>query len=260
MALDRLAEATRSVSDVSGVAQSLADKDVLVLDGTEWSFRSNLVREIAYTRLTKRDRFWRHSGIAFYLEEHKDDGRYGRPDDWLIETIGAALPGGGAPHPRDRRRRQRRRRRPDTRGRCGGCPRRHVGPRTPRRGPLPSGSTAKRSSCWLQRLRTRSPEPAWSAERFGLLLGRARARGEVRDFEGARDDGLAALALAELSADPRATSQALVRLGVAEVRSGRLKSGDDALSEGPRARRRPRRRGGAGGGAPTAGHGVPDAG
>ena len=37
-------------------------------DGDGWAFRSNLVREVAYGRLTKHDRAHRHAGIASWIE------------------------------------------------------------------------------------------------------------------------------------------------------------------------------------------------
>ena len=38
--VERIAEAGHGSAEVGPVVQSLADKDVLVVDGREWSFRS----------------------------------------------------------------------------------------------------------------------------------------------------------------------------------------------------------------------------
>lgn len=69
-ALKRLAEATRGAHQVDDVVVSLRDKEVLSCEDGWWSFRSDLVREVAYSRLTKRDRLSRHLGIATYLDAH----------------------------------------------------------------------------------------------------------------------------------------------------------------------------------------------
>ncbi len=55
------------------VLDGLVDKEVLLVDGARWSFRSDLVREVAYNTLTKADRARRHHGIAAYLEKTVSD-------------------------------------------------------------------------------------------------------------------------------------------------------------------------------------------
>ena len=249
-ALDRLAAATRGEDDVSAVVQSLADKDVLVLEDREWSFRSNLVREIAYARLTKRDRLKRHAGIAFHLEEHKpgrhETDRFGdvRVDDGLAETIArhylvaARLTQEiGAVGPIDPEVVTARAvqwvsdaaRRAEEATSWPTAIRLYTEALDLLDAPGGAGSTSAENA-------SASDEPAPAGEastrdRFGLLLGRSSARIEQRDHDGARADGLAALALAEALEDPGLRSQALVRLGVADVRAGMLERGDEELSE-----------------------------
>jgi tetratricopeptide (TPR) repeat protein len=46
---------------------------VLVIEHGIWSFRSDLVREVAYGMLTKADRVRRHAGIAKWLEMHNPE-------------------------------------------------------------------------------------------------------------------------------------------------------------------------------------------
>ena len=44
------------------------------MPGSIWSFRSNLVRDVVYERLTKTDRAYRHAGIAAWIEANKVGG------------------------------------------------------------------------------------------------------------------------------------------------------------------------------------------
>lgn len=54
--------------DVDEALATLVADDLMALDGDLWSFRSDLVREVAYHALTKADRASRHVGIARYVE------------------------------------------------------------------------------------------------------------------------------------------------------------------------------------------------
>ena len=66
--LARMVELRDGVSEVSHDLASLVSKDLLELDGNRYRFRSNLVRDVAYGRLTKTARAQQHYGIAQYLE------------------------------------------------------------------------------------------------------------------------------------------------------------------------------------------------
>jgi class 3 adenylate cyclase/tetratricopeptide (TPR) repeat protein len=63
------------IDDVGPVLQSLVAKDLFVLSGSgpgkRWAFRSDLVREVAYSTLTKADRARSHQGIALWMEAHE---------------------------------------------------------------------------------------------------------------------------------------------------------------------------------------------
>jgi class 3 adenylate cyclase/predicted ATPase len=72
-ALERMAEQIRGVRDLPRVLSGLVDKEILVVEDRRWSFRSDLVREVAYGTLTKSDRAKRHCGIAVYLERNVPD-------------------------------------------------------------------------------------------------------------------------------------------------------------------------------------------
>ncbi|MEO5842557.1 MAG: adenylate/guanylate cyclase domain-containing protein [Acidimicrobiales bacterium] len=69
-ALRRMASELRGETSINDALSSLAEKDLLVvtrIDRGEWSFRSDLVRDVVYGRLTKSERARRHFGIADYL-------------------------------------------------------------------------------------------------------------------------------------------------------------------------------------------------
>ena len=78
MALHKMAEFTRADADtdfdLDTVLWELERADLLEVTGTVWWFRSNLVREVVYDRLTKTDRAWRHAGIAAWIEAHPHGG------------------------------------------------------------------------------------------------------------------------------------------------------------------------------------------
>ena len=74
MALERMAEYQRSDADISESRHTLERLDLLETQASMWSFRSNLVREVVYSRLTKADRAWRHAGIASWIEANKQGG------------------------------------------------------------------------------------------------------------------------------------------------------------------------------------------
>ena len=64
------------IDDVRPVLESLEAKELLILSGTgdaeKWTFRSDMVREVAYSTLTKADRAQSHAGIAAWMESHED--------------------------------------------------------------------------------------------------------------------------------------------------------------------------------------------
>ena len=52
--------------------ESLAAREFLVFDGDLYTFRSEVIREVAYSTLTKADRARSHAGIAKWIESHED--------------------------------------------------------------------------------------------------------------------------------------------------------------------------------------------
>jgi len=74
-ALRRMASELRGQTAIADALGALAEKDLLVItriDRGDWSFRSDLVRDVVYGRLTKSERARRHFGIADYLA-HGDE-------------------------------------------------------------------------------------------------------------------------------------------------------------------------------------------
>jgi tetratricopeptide (TPR) repeat protein len=57
-------------SRVDDAITGLVAKDLLIVEDARWSFRSDLVREVAYGMLTKADRARRHYGVAKWMESH----------------------------------------------------------------------------------------------------------------------------------------------------------------------------------------------
>jgi class 3 adenylate cyclase/tetratricopeptide (TPR) repeat protein len=73
-ALVTMAAVKRDVDPETARAQleSLAAREFLVFDGELYTFRSEVIREVAYSTLTKADRARSHAGIARWIEEYGD--------------------------------------------------------------------------------------------------------------------------------------------------------------------------------------------
>jgi class 3 adenylate cyclase/tetratricopeptide (TPR) repeat protein len=74
-ALTRMGAQLRDIPNVHEHVRNLRDRDLLLIERDEWSFRSDLVRDLTYARLTKTDRARRHAGIAAYLTGLGDGAR-----------------------------------------------------------------------------------------------------------------------------------------------------------------------------------------
>ncbi len=200
------ARAIRGDEDVSDIVDSLVEKDVLVADGDEWSFRSDLVREVAYSRLTRRDRMQRHLGIARYFDEHLADED---ADDRDVETIARhyveavrlslSSEGAVAPDLLDRS----------------------------VHWALLAARRAEQAGSYPQaeRLATQVLEILGDDEhrrRFDALICRSRSRVEQWQVAGAREDASAAMEHAEAVGDPAARAEAYLSLAAAASRSGEV--------------------------------------
>lgn len=219
-ALNRIAAELRDVADVSRSVRALVDSDVLDLDGTEWSFRSNLVREVSYARLTKRERLLRHLGIAEFMERAMGDGRC---DDATVETsarhlvvasqLASELGMAAA--------------RPDIAVRAV-----RWTDEAARRAEI-DGSWRLAERLYSDALDLIDEEDLTA--RFDVLIGRSRVRAESWEERGALDDATAALTIAERIADPRSSARsrarALLRRATALARSGHTGEADTELKE-----------------------------
>jgi class 3 adenylate cyclase/tetratricopeptide (TPR) repeat protein len=187
-------------ADVGPALEELVTKELLVMDGSgedaTWSFRSDLVREVAYGTLTKGDRARGHAGIAMWMERHEDLGHGGRLDvvthHWTrAAEVVAEL------------------------GVVDGVP----------------ADAADRALLWIDRAASRAEaeeEPAVAARLYGeglallhdgqddrhrvLVLGRARALASLRDLAPARADAEVALREAVAAGDGRCEARALLVL------------------------------------------------
>jgi len=198
---------------ISSSVAGLVLKDLLVVDDGRWSFRSDLVREVAYGMMTKADRARRHYGVAKWMESHNVSG----PADvdrtahhfataaGLVDELGTV---DGVPH-----------------------------------------DVYERALQWLDRaiaqaeagellpvvvklsthgLELRHAQRA-QVERF--LLARARARINMRDLAAAAVDVDAAMSSAADAGDDRARAAALLARGDLEQKTGDLNASAATLRE-----------------------------
>ena len=68
--LEIMAAEYHGITDVTAGLAGLIEKELLEVDDDRWSFRSDLVRDVAYGTLTKARRATGHAGIAKWLEHH----------------------------------------------------------------------------------------------------------------------------------------------------------------------------------------------
>jgi class 3 adenylate cyclase/tetratricopeptide (TPR) repeat protein len=83
--LAEMAKKMRGQDDISAALAGLVAKEILVLEpsGGWYSFRSDLMRDVAYSTITKVDRARAHAGIGKYLTHHAGDDA----DDANVERI-----------------------------------------------------------------------------------------------------------------------------------------------------------------------------
>ncbi len=197
--------------------ENLAAREFLVIDGDTYSFRSDVIREVAYSTLTKADRARSHAGIASWIEqnestehEHVVDqiaSHYAAAAELTIEI-----------------------------GRVGGVP----------------ADVTDRAVSWLTRAAERAiadslPAVASSlAGRALVLLDdtdprrqtlfhlRAVARTDRHDLDGAESDADAALSLAAAAADEVGIARAQLVLGEVHQQRGDFTLAIDVLADARR--------------------------
>jgi class 3 adenylate cyclase/tetratricopeptide (TPR) repeat protein len=224
-ALDKMALHSRGVADIRATLEQLAEADLLVLDGDSWSFRSDLLREVAYSTLTKHDRARRHEEIARWLEGHLDPDIPDSVVDQLANHWSTAAELGE-----------------------------ELGTRSTRRGDpaVPALHWLEEAAERAERMRALgvaerlydralriadlvSGDELKPARRVQLLVGRARSRAEERDLVGAQADVDKALALALANGVMAGEAGALLVAGDIANKAGRI---DDAVSSLRRAAER----------------------
>jgi class 3 adenylate cyclase/tetratricopeptide (TPR) repeat protein len=217
-ALVALASADRAGGEtgVSAALDSLVAADVLMAVDTGWGFRSELVREVGYTILTKAARARRHAAMAEWLAARVGDRPGGEDFDALAHHYGTAaelvveLDGVTG---------------------------------------VPSDLGVKALG-WLERAAIRAEsEELWpaavglldqalrlavfgdAAARDRLVLARARARVGLRDAVGAAEDVAESLVSAEARGDESLEAKAMVLRGEVERLEGRMERSSATLSQ-----------------------------
>jgi tetratricopeptide (TPR) repeat protein len=198
---------------IDEVLASVVAKDLLVLEGDIWSFRSELVREVAYGMLTKSERAKLHAGIAHWMETHEKFVHDAVIDriayHWTRAAELAADVGATEGVPRD---------------------------------------VTERALSWIERAAARAEvvgvplvasrlfadglelvgdEPTDRRHRF--LLGRASALGQLRELTDARECVVTALDDARTVADPEREADAQLVLADIEQKEGALGEADAHL-------------------------------
>lgn len=215
LALEEMATHGRSATDVQNVVAGLVEIGLLTSDGPRlWAFRSDVVREVAYARITKSQRAQLHAAIARYIEDNmvgevaEDNlvasmARHYRAAALLSEEIGS----GGLPT--------------DLRERAISW----------------QGEAASRADeAEMFRLSGRLFHEALdlvgetpSADRLTFLLGRARARTGLLEIPRARADVERALGVADALDDVPGRGRAFLAQAELERTAGQLEESDAAV-------------------------------
>ncbi len=187
-------------ADARQVLDRLAERDLLQIDRDEFHFKSELIREIAYGTLTKAERARRHAAFAPILAargEHFTDqaAHHLATAAELVAEIGA-VPGVPA----------------DIRAQAADALARAAERDEAVESWLPAEMHHDRTLSLL------GTEP--SLERRVALLGRARARVQLRHLDDARDDALTALDEARATDDRLHEAVALSIIGEGEAAAG----------------------------------------
>ncbi len=215
-------EESGEVADVAGSLHRLVVKDVLAVDGGEFAFRSDMVREVAYETLTKAERARRHFRLA---EWQSARARQLKRQDEELEQVAHHLLAAAR-----------------IAGDLGRIP------------DVPE-DVAPRAVDALQRAAQRAERRSQHAVAVRLLdeaaslitdegpvyrdvlLARAAAKAAADDLGGARADLALVRAAAEAALDRSAPARALIVEGDIEQREGRFASAADSLARAAEALR-----------------------
>ncbi|MGI9604387.1 MAG: adenylate/guanylate cyclase domain-containing protein [Acidimicrobiales bacterium] len=72
-ALERMVDKTRGLDNIGKPLDALQQFDLLEIHDRQWQFRSDLVHDVVYGRITKHDRAIRHHGVGTYLVSNFGD-------------------------------------------------------------------------------------------------------------------------------------------------------------------------------------------
>ncbi|HUQ39217.1 MAG TPA: adenylate/guanylate cyclase domain-containing protein [Acidimicrobiales bacterium] len=207
----------RGEYDAPGALELLAAKDLLLIDGDEWEFRSDLVREVAYETLTKAERARRHHRLATWLSTRLR--QLGREDEELeqlayhygmaAELVGELGTVDGVP--------------PDVARQALESISRAAARSDQRETPLVSLHLIDQALRILPKGEV--------DERRRLLLGRAQARASLRELSGARADVDAVVAEAEAAGNEADMARALTVLGDIEQKETRFADSTATLGQ-----------------------------
>ena len=178
--------------------EMLAERELLEVRGHRWSFRSDLVREVAYSTLTKADRVRRHAAIARWTEESLGPDQ--AIDDALVNRI-AHHYGVAATLARDL-------------GEVAGLPSDLTGRALQWLGEAGRRAESAEVHVVAARLYSSALDLAGgesSPQRLAFLLGRAEARVGLFELEAASRDVDAAITVAQHVEDRHGLARALLR-------------------------------------------------
>ncbi|HRW38134.1 MAG TPA: adenylate/guanylate cyclase domain-containing protein [Aquihabitans sp.] len=207
--------------DVDAVVAQLVADEIMVVDGEQWRFRSDLLREVAYQTITKADRAKNHLGIARFIEDRAAALRPRPP--WVVDQLahhyGAAVALAAELGPN---------------ARTDGFPddladhaRRWVteaADRARRDQAVPSAVRLYTQALDLLDLAGLEPDGdrARAAEAIRLLLGRSAVAVEGWELALARGDAELARRIAERLDDDRSVARAVLARGSVQQREGDL--------------------------------------
>jgi len=213
--------------DVDAAVAELVTDEIMDLSGDQWSFRSDLVREVAYQTITKADRAKSHLGIATYIE-HKSAEVSPLPP-WVIDQLahhyGAAVALAAELGPSARTAEFP----DDLADRARGwvvqaAHRAHLDQALP--------SAIRLYTQALELLGPAAPDDrAHAAEELRLRLARAAVASEGWNLAVGRTDAERALLLAERFGDQTAAARAVVARGAIEQKEGDVPGAIASLSD-----------------------------